>query len=167
MLYLETSDPGTAQLTRAGVNIAPKESTGLEVAGKNGVIVSGAFCAICKKRGHAKSYCPEAEDVELTQEQNLSLSQVMPCPDVKAEKDWLDEWLNRVVLIDSGSTISSVRNPALIKDVLACEHTSSRTNGGQMTYDKEGDLKLLPLVVLYNANSLANLVALLHVCDNY
>ena len=36
-----------------------------------------------------------------------------------------------------------------------------------MTYDKEGDLELLPLVVLYNANSLANLVALSNVCDNY
>ena len=86
----------------------------------------------------------------------------MPCSDIKAEKDWLGEYLNQVVLIDSGSTISLVRNPSLIKNICTCEHTLSKTNGSKMTYNEEGDLKLLPLVVLYNQNSLANLVALSH-----
>ena len=72
------------------------------------------------------------------------------------------------ILIDIGSTFNSVCNADLLHDVVPCAPMRSLSNGGSLMYNKSGHLSLLPyLEVYYNPDSIANLLSMAYVTENY
>ena len=75
-----------------------------------------------------------------------------------------DTW----VLLDTCATNSVSNNTALVKDIVACkqhEILKVSTNGGLIRFDKKSTLKILPMKVHLNKNSMANILSFKEVAD--
>ncbi len=136
------------------------------VAGYNGVVCPNTRCYICHNKGHAAYYCPEKSRTHGLQgvQVGTMLTQIKPeLPESKSDiisQDW--------ILLDSGSTVSSLRNPDLLENIKKIDETLRvYTNGGFKDYNEKGMMKLLPFEVYYNKNSLANILSLADVCDHF
>lgn len=127
------------------------------VEGTDGNAHADVVCFKCMKGGHIARHCPSrvrsggVQNVQVTL--THSDSAIFP---------------RDLILIDSGSTISSVCNIELIDSV----HDSPNpvrvyTNGGFQDYDKQGKLRLFDFEVLYNPLSLANILSLSEVAEKY
>ena len=69
-----------------------------------------------------------------------------------------DTW----VLLDTCDTNSVSNNTALVKDIVACkqhERITASKNGGLISFDKKSTLKLLPMKVHFNKNSMAKILS--------
>ena len=69
-----------------------------------------------------------------------------------------DTW----VLLDTCATNSVSNNTDLVKDIVACkqhERLTVSTNGGLISFDKKSNLKLLPMKVHFNKNSMATILS--------
>ena len=125
------------------------QSTSEATPGNDGKVFSHIDCYNCGHKGHYASNCPHKKKITLghftlTQKQ-LEL----------INKQW--------VLLDSCSTVSVFCNRDLVSNVEKCAPGKSITvvtNGGVQDFDHQADLKLLPLKVHFNEDSLANIVSL-------
>ena len=114
-------------------------STDELVAGRNGMTIKQAYCSKCDKHGHASDYCPKMQ---------LSLAQSRTIPIIP--RNW--------ILLDSGSTISSVCNKDLISNVKPVTiPLTVYTNGVIQTYSFTGTLNVFLLEVYYDGSSIANI----------
>ena len=69
-----------------------------------------------------------------------------------------DTW----VILDTCATNSVSNNTALVKDIVSCkqrERLTVSTNGGLISFDKNSTLKLLPMKVHFNKNSMAAILS--------
>ena len=123
-------------------------STDELVAGRNGVTIKQAYCSKCDKHGHSSAYCPKMQ---------LSLAQSRTIPVIP--RNW--------ILLDSGSTISSVCNKDLISNAKPVTPLTVYTNGGSQTYSVTGTLNVIPLEVYYDGSSIANILSLSEICKNF
>ena len=135
------------------------------VPGTDGV-THNVTCYNCKKRGHYASNCPEP-DMRRT---GVGALQLCTCfaqsttPDQNSEEIIDSNWL----LLDSCSTDNVCNNINMLTNVRNCDENEKLrvvTNGGELSYDQIGDLKLLPIQAYYNENSIANIVSLKQVGD--
>ena len=130
-------------------------STDELVPGRNGVTIKQAHCSKCNKYGHSSAYCPRDLSVQGMQ---LSLAQSRTTTAIPL--DWL--------LLDSGSTISSVCNKHLISNLKPITTPLTvYTNGGSQTYSFTGTLNVFPLEVYYDGSSIANILSLSKVCEKF
>ena len=112
-----------------------------------------SYCSRCNKYGHSSAYCPRDLCVQGMQ---LSLAQSRTTTAIPL--DWL--------LLDSGSTISSVCNKQLISNLKPITTPLTvYTNGGSQTYSFTGTLNVFPLEVYYDGSSIANILSLSKVCE--
>ena len=92
--------------------------------------------------------------------QNLNFSQNRAVNRALMKESWL--------LIDSGSTFSSVANHHILSLCAPCDPMVSHTNGGGLTYTAKGPVLLLPkIVAFFNGAAIANIVSLAEVVRNY
>ena len=82
----------------------------------------------------------------------------------KCSAEIKDTW----VLLDTCATNSVLNNTALMKDIVACkqhERLTVSTNRGLINFDKKSTLKLLPIKVHFNKNSMDNILSFKEVTD--
>ena len=75
---------------------------------------------------------------------------------------------NTWVLLDTCETNSVSNNTVLVTDIVVCkqhERIIVSTNGGLISFDKKSALKLLPMKVHFNKNSMANILSFKEVAD--
>ena len=75
---------------------------------------------------------------------------------------------NTWVLLDMCATNSVSNNTALVTDIDACkqhERLTVSTDGGLISFDKKSTLKLLPMKVHFNKNSMATILSFTEVAD--
>ena len=120
------------------------------VPGKDGKVYSHITCHNCNTPGHYSNQCPAKNDkvtlahFSLTQKKLELINQ-----------DW--------ILLDTCSTVSVFCNKSLVKDIKDClpgDGITVVTNGGSEKFQQQGTLKLLPLNVHFNNNSIANIISL-------
>ena len=155
MAQLRDSDtPTESENTPASQELVP---------GRNGVTIPATYCTNCDSKGHAYAYCPHAPMVQGMQI-HATLAQVKPKP-VKPDTIIPNTW----VILDSGSTISSICNPKLLHDVTTLEHLLKvyANDGNHQIYSKTGILNILPLQVYHNTASIANILSLSELCNHF
>ena len=131
------------------------------VPGTDGRVYTHILCHGCGQHGHYKDKCPNVtggspRNTKVTLA-HFTLTQK------KLElinRDWL--------LLDTGSTISVCCNEALVENVKKCTPGSGVTvvtNGGSQTFEQVADLKLLPIQVHFNPESIANILSLTDIAN--
>ena len=129
--------------------------------GDNGRTEPRTRCFICNLFGHAARFCPSGPPRDGVQglQFGVTLAQADPessGTDIIISPDWL--------LLDSGSTVSSVCNVDLITNLRKSKEVMHViSNGGSQDYDAVGTLKLFPFNVYFNPKSLANILSLAQV----
>ena len=118
-------------------------------------------CYNCNRRGHYASSCPEAPS-------NVGVSNLQYGHSLTQVNQGIipDDW----ILLDTCSTDNVVKDKSLLENLCTCEAGNELkiiTNGGQLTYDKYGTFKFLPLKAFYNPSSIANVISMVHVCELY
>ena len=72
------------------------------------------------------------------------------------------------ILLDSGSTISSLKNRNLLRDIRTIpDPLRVYTNGGHKDYSQVGMMKIMPFEVYLSETSLANILSLADVSDHF
>ena len=69
---------------------------------------------------------------------------------------------NTWVLLDTCATNIVSNNTALVTDIVACkqhERLTVSTNGGLISFDKKSTLKILPMKVHFNRDSMATILS--------
>ena len=130
------------------------QSTSEATPGNDGRVFKHIDCYNCGKKGHYANNCPVKKNITLA---HFTLTQKQL---ELINKKW--------ILLDSCSTVSVCCNPDLVSDVLPCKRGGAITvvtNGGVQDFNEEATLKLLPLKVHFNEQSLANIVALSDVAN--
>ena len=131
------------------------------IPGNNGVTSTHTFCYACRQHGHIARYCPSPRDQRAGGIQSMQIGIALAQVPEKNGSDLISpHWL----LLDSGSTVSSIRNPDLLKDIRKSDETMRvYTNGGHQDYDEVGTLHMFPFTAYYNPKSLANILSLAEV----
>ena len=127
------------------------------VMGSNGILNPNVTCFKCKHPGHIAPFCPFATQQPM---QNLQIS----CSLSQSNNIIPPSW----VLLDTGSTISSIMNSSLVYDF----HQSNRacrafTNGGHIDYNIQCQFKIFPLHLFYNPDAIANILSFAEVASSY
>ena len=129
---------------------------GPPIPGTDGKLLPEARCYNCGRLGHISPTCGEASAVGfqgVQSEGNTGLPTLMK-----------DSWL----LVDSGSTFSSVANHHILQQCTSCPTMTSYTNGGTLQYSAKGPVALLPKVEAYfNGEAIANILSLHEVTLHY
>ena len=119
------------------------------VAGKDGKVYTHVNCHNCHQKGHYANQCPNKDPITLA---HFSLTQK------KLElinKNW--------ILLDTCSTVSVFCNDDLVTDIDDClpgDGITVVTNGGSEHFKQIANLKLLPMRVHFNPDSIANILSL-------
>jgi len=134
------------------------------VPGRNGVTIPEAYCTNCNRKGHAHQYCPQAPMVQGMQV-HTTLTQVEKPKPTKPKNIIPDTW----IIVDSGSTISSICNPKLLHDVTTLDDPLKvyANDGNHQVYSQTGTLNILPFKVYHSTNSIANILSLADLCDHF
>ena len=139
------------------------------VAGTDDKVYKSVLCYGCKKRGHYRGKCPNAnktvgvnalqlEDKDDKIQYELIFTQVD-----RALNDIPDNW----ILLDSQSTVSVFGNKDFLTNIRKVNKKLTLvTNGGKQESDEIGDLRNFG-VVWYNKESLANILSLAQVRKNF
>ena len=120
------------------------------VPGRDGILHSQTKCFACSKFGHYSDNCPNLRGVNVAQF-GISLTQNME----KLESTW--------ILLDTCSTHSVSNNKNLVTNITECpeaERLVMSTNGGNKTFSKKAMLKMLPLPVFFEEDSLGTVLSL-------
>ena len=119
-----------AQIRQADDNLPP-------VPGSNGELIPDMTCWKCLRLGHLSRHCPER--VKIGGVQHVQWTQFAHSPSNIVPKNWL--------LLDSGSTISSVCNKDLLHNIVKVhEPVRVFTNGGSQDYSERGTLNIINLM---------------------
>ena len=133
---------------------------GPPVAGTDGMLQPHMRCFKCGRMGHISPVCSIATDGFQGFQHRLNFSQNQGVNRTIMKESW--------ILIDSGSTFSSVGNHHMLSLCTPCDPMVSYTNGGELSYTAKGPVLLLPKIVAYfNGASIANIVSLFDVVQNY
>ena len=131
------------------------------VPGRNGLCFPTLKCFHCNRYGHIARFCAEVRaaqnlqiGVSLTQTTGVSeLDTIIP-------KSW--------ILIDTGSTVSSVCSRELLLRIETCaEPIRVHSNGGTCEYNECGTLKILPIKAYFNPDSIANILSFSEVSEHF
>ena len=127
------------------------------VASVNGTFHKSITCYNCQNKGHYSNECPYVEAKRGGV--NLLMRAVALTQNDPSVCDINPNW----ILLDTCSTASVAGNSNLVTDIKHCENENElyvATNGGGMVYTSEAKLKLFPLVVHYNPNSIATILSI-------
>ena len=109
----------------------------------------------CGNKGHIKPFCPVTDSVQVPQ---LTLT-------MKSGNKMIP---NTLILLDSCSSISSISNVDLVRDIQIKQPTKARTNGSFMDYNLQCKLHILNgMTVYFNKKGIANKLSLSEVSDIY
>ena len=117
------------------------------VPGTDGSVQPNRTCYHCGRRGHIRPVCPLASRGEFAYNFSQPLMKMI-------SKHW--------ILLDTCSTCCVTNNDALLENLHQCapqDELQVITNGGGMRFKQKGKLKLLPLEVHYNVDSLATILS--------
>ena len=115
----------------------------------------GVRCYSCQRFGHYSDQCPNQTGAILTQ---LGVALIQGSARIK----------NTLVLLDMCATNSVSNNTALMTDIVTCkqhERLTVSTNRGLISFDKNSNLKRLPMKVHFNKNSMATILSFKEVAD--
>ena len=127
----------------------------LVTPGRNGETHETVRCYGCRGMGHFAGQCPRQNGV------NLAQIGVM-----LAQKH--NEIKNSWVLLDTCSTNSVSNDTSMVTNIVNCDKKNVltlATNGGHKTFLKQADLKLFPMKVHFNKNSMATILSFKQVAD--
>ena len=119
------------------------------------------MCCKCDRPGHYSGQCPLL-DICRTTTQSLQFGYYF-AQTTQVQRDLIN---TNCILIYSCSKLISVINPSLRSDIKDCDPDMAICvfiNCGHLDYKKYDTVDLLPLKVLYNKDSIANILALLYV----
>jgi hypothetical protein len=126
--------------------------TQMAVPGRDGKI-HDITCYNCNEDRHFANLCPEKD----CRQKKVALAQFL-----LIQKDMAiinPNW----ILLDTWSTVSIVCNPAIVNNITSVPNNDSMTivtNGGLQFFNQKADLKILPLTVHFEKDSLANILSL-------
>ena len=133
---------------------------GPPVAGTNGVMEENIRCFKCGRKGHYSNNCSVVPASGFQGFQHYLFSQNHSATRAIMKESW--------ILLDSGSTFSSMANHHMLTKMENCTPITSFTNGGQLTYDCKGSVVILPKIEAYfNGAAIANIVSLHEVVTHY
>ena len=117
------------------------------VPGTNDRCYPDSLCYNCQRKGHIATYCPQRQNGMY----QYNFSQTVLA--------LINKWW---ILIDTCSTCNVTNNKQLLTSTYPCspqETLQIVTNGGGMKFTEMGQLKLLPLNIHYNADSIATILS--------
>ena len=170
---------------RSGIQFAQinDDATGdvVLVAGIDGTKNPNITCWHCNKPGHGRDNCPDNPAATrggrsaarngrrgitnfmrgfLFSQRNRNRDQKTEERDAAIPSSW--------ILLDTGSTVDVSNNKNHIFDLQPCGRDNSLhilTNGGTIDFTQDAELKLLPLRVHFNSDSMATIVSLATIND--
>ena len=125
------------------------------VPGNDSRVYPHITCRNCNKPGHYANQCPNKSQPVTLAHFSLSQKQLEVI-----DKNWL--------LLDTCSTVSVCCNSTLVSDIQNSapgQGITVITNGGAQSFNQHANLKVLPLKVHYNSDSLANILSLSDVAN--
>ena len=135
------------------------------IPGVSGRIFANITCFNCQHPGHRANDCPEGQGsggggrrgrqymMIGTQLSQLITDDLIP-----------STW----ILLDTCSTASVSNNSTLVTNIRDCtdeERLILNTNGGSVSFDQMADLKLLPMSVNFNADTMATVLSIKDVAN--
>ena len=150
-----TRAPGAeaSALTFAQQGTTYAERVAASVAGTDGVVHPGITCrGGCQGFGHYAGECPGAVPTTGTTLTQYALMLAQSSTECGIDPNW--------ILLDSQSTMSVFKNPAMLTNIRRSKHTlRALTNGGHQDSNMIGDFPNLG-EVWYNSMSIANILSL-------